>query len=44
MIGSNNLKLSRNVNLITYEIKGDANDFSNWKRVKTEKMKFPFYD
>ena len=44
MSGSNNLKASRDVNLITYEIKGDANDFSNWKRVKTEKMKFPFYD
>lgn len=44
MSGSNSLKASRDVNLITYEIKGDANDFSNWKRVKTEKMKFPFYD
>ena len=44
MSGSNNLKASRDVNLITYEIKGDANDFSNWKRVKTEGMKFPFYD
>lgn len=44
MSGSNSLKTSRDVNLITYEIKGDANDFSNWKRVKTEKMKFPFYD
>lgn len=44
MSGLNSLKASRDVNLITYEIKGDANDFSNWKRVKTEKMKFPFYD
>lgn len=44
MSSSNSLKASRDVNLITYEIKGDANDFSNWKRVKTEKMKFPFYD
>lgn len=44
MSGSNSLKASRDVNLITYEIKGNANDFSNWKRVKTEKMKFPFYD
>lgn len=44
MSGSSSLKASRDVNLITYEIKGDANDFSNWKRVKTEKMKFPFYD
>lgn len=44
MSGSNSLNASRDVNLITYEIKGDANDFSNWKRVKTEKMKFPFYD
>ena len=44
MSGSNSLKASRDVNLITYEIKGNANDFSNWKREKKKKMKFPFYD
>ncbi len=34
----------RDGNLITYEIKGDANDFSNWKKLSTEKIKYPYYD
>ena len=34
----------RDFNLITYEITGDANDFSNWKIVSTERIKYPYYD
>ena len=34
----------RDYNLITYEITGDANDFSNWKIVSTERIKYPYYD
>ena len=44
MSGSNKTGTNRDTNLVTYEIKGDANDFSNWKKVKTEKMQYPFYD
>lgn len=28
--------------LITYEIKGDANDFSNWKKVDKKPIEYPF--
>ena len=34
----------RDYNLITYEITGDANDFSNWKIVSEEQIKYPYYD
>ena len=34
----------RDYNLVTYEITGDANDFSNWKIVSKERIKYPYYD
>lgn len=34
----------RDWNLITYRVTGDANDFSNWEKIKTERIKYPYYD
>ncbi len=34
----------RDGNLITYEIKGDGNDFDNWSKISTEKIQYPYYD
>ena len=34
----------RDWNLITYKITGDANDFANWERISTERIKYPYYD
>ncbi len=34
----------RDYNLLTYEIKGDANIFENWTLIKKEKIKCPYYD
>ena len=34
----------RDWNLITYKITGDANDFANWEKIKTERIKYPYYD
>jgi hypothetical protein len=34
----------RDYNLLTYEIKGDANDFENWTLIRKEKIKEPYYD
>ena len=44
MCGTDALKTRRDVNLITYEITGDANDFKNWKIVSKEPIKYPYYD
>ena len=32
----------REENLLTYEIKGDANDFSNWKLIDKSPIEYPF--
>ncbi len=34
----------RDVSMITYEINGDANYFSNWKKISQEPIVYPFYD
>lgn len=34
----------RDIDTVTYEITGDANDFGNWKIISRERMKYPFYD
>lgn len=44
MSGSDPEKKHRDINLCTYEIKGDANDFANWTLVSKEPIKYPFYD
>ena len=44
MNGTNDIKTNRDYNLVTYEITGDANDFSNWKNVSEERIKYPYYD
>ena len=36
--------LRRDVYLITYEIIGDANDFSNWSIVSKKRIDYPYYD
>ena len=41
---ANRTTASRDWNLITYKITGDANDFSNWEKIKTERIKYPYYD
>jgi len=38
------LKTRRDVNLITYKITGDANDFDNWEIVSSDPIEYPFYD
>ena len=35
---------SRDWNLITYRIVGDANDFANWEKIDTKRIEFPYYD
>lgn len=42
MSGSNEDKTIREENLITYEVVGDANDFSNWKIVEKREILYPF--
>lgn len=44
MNGSDASKTHRDVNLITYKIVGDANDFSNWEKVDSLPIQYPFYD
>lgn len=44
MSGSDPEQKHRDINLCTYEIKGDANDFANWTLVSKEPIKYPFYD
>lgn len=44
MSGTDALKTHRDVNLITYEIRGDANDFKNWTIVSKEPIQYPYYD
>ncbi len=34
----------RDVETVTYEIRGDANKFENWREVAREPILFPFYD
>ncbi len=44
MNGGNAEKTKRDVNLITYRITGDANDFSNWEKVSVDPIRYPYYD
>ena len=44
MNGSNELKTKRDVNLITYKITGDANNFDNWEKVSVDPIQYPYYD
>ncbi len=44
MNGSNELKTKRDVNLITYKITGDANNFDNWEIVSSDPIQYPYYD
>ena len=44
MQASDEEALRRDVEVVTYEITGDANDFNNWKEVKREPILCPFYD
>ena len=44
MCGTDPLKTRRDVNLITYEIRGDANNFKNWTIVSKEPIQYPYYD
>ena len=44
MSGSDFARVKRDYNLVTYEIKGDANDFDNWKIISKERIQYPFYD
>ncbi len=44
MNGSDTLKTRRDVNLLTYKIVGDANDFDNWELIDTDPIQYPYYD
>ena len=44
MNGCDPLKTRRDVNLLTYRITGDANDFDNWELIATDPIEHPFYD
>ncbi len=33
----------RELNLITYEITGDANNFENWEKISSSPIKYPFF-
>ena len=44
MNGSDANKSHRDVNLITYKITGDANDFDNWEMVEKLPIQYPYYD
>lgn len=44
MNGSDANKTHRDVNLITYKITGDANDFNNWEMVEKLPIQYPYYD
>ena len=44
MCGTDPLKTRRDVNLITYEIRGDANNFKNWTIVSKVPVQYPYYD
>ncbi len=41
---ANRSTASRDWNLITYRIVGDANDFANWEKIDTRRIEFPYYD
>ncbi|MBE6738035.1 MAG: hypothetical protein E7566_05245 [Ruminococcaceae bacterium] len=42
MSGASEDGSTREHNLITYEVVGDANDFKNWKKIDTRPIKHPF--
>ncbi len=44
MQASDEERRHRDVEFVTYEIRGDANDFSNWTEVSREPIKYPYYD
>lgn len=44
MNGSDANQTHRDVNLVTYKIVGDANNFSNWEKVETTPIQYPYYD
>lgn len=44
MSGSDPDKKRRDINLVTYEIVGDANNFENWTIVSKEPIEYPYYD
>ena len=41
---ANRSTASRDWNLITYKITGDANDFANWERIDVKRIEYPYYD
>ena len=41
---ANRTTASRDWNLITYKITGDANDFANWERIDVKRIEYPYYD
>ncbi len=44
MSGSNKMLTNRDTNLVTYEIRGDAKVFDNWKVHSVVPMEYPYYD
>lgn len=44
MSGSDPEAKRRDINLVTYEIIGDANNFENWTIVSKEPIEYPYYD
>lgn len=44
MQGSDEERRHRDVEIVTYEIKGDANKFENWKEVGRDPIRYPYYD
>ena len=41
---ANRVTAPRDYYLVKYKIVGDANDFSNWEKISTERIKYPYYD
>ena len=41
---ANQVIAPRDYYLVKYKIVGDANDFSNWEKISTERIKYPYYD
>lgn len=44
MQGSDAERRHRDFEMVTYEIRGDANKFENWKEVGRDPIRYPYYD